>query len=331
MTITPQQPHPTVGQWAEFAISVVTDEGEGAPSTITAAHGPSTTYTYAEGTLRILTTNPAPQTLTVTAHARNSIDESLAIDAWGQAIAFPAEPGPQHTIRPGMESSVCTTNFLFHYQYERYFLGSAAHCVDSSSDTNGCNASGTPIGANERLEGGITGTVAYNGWTAMINNGETSNDACRGHDWALIEIPSQHWDKMHPKAYGIVGHVKGLGDCRDISAAPDLGNPIQLVAYGRSNLRSGLGLIGAPDREVDDKQGVYLGHAYGGQKCNVYLLTPGIPGDSGGPLATPDGLALGAASTISLLGGSNHYTNIAASLEMMQRYVGWAPELVTSA
>ncbi len=273
--------------------------------------------------------------LTIRAEDGGRVAEASAIvDAWmPRPASFDQESTPDHQIRPGIRSSACTTNFLFTYQYERYFLGSAAHCVDESGDgtANGCANVSMPIGSEEWLEGDFQAILAYSAWESMNRVDEQDENNCRGNDFALLEIPEEWHHLVHPKAHGIVGHVKGLGDCRNMQdLAHDPQHGYTLHAYGRSSLRSGAHILSEPDREVDDKRGIFMADTYGGNSCRVYLLTQGIPGDSGGPLATVHGYALGAASTISLAGGSNNYVNIAAALELMHEYEGWSVSIVPS-
>lgn len=263
---------------------------------------------------------------------RDFVEGSLDVAVVGVPLVFPAEPTASHTIRPGILSEKCTTNFIFHHLHLRYFIGSAAHCVDKDANGGSCEATQSRIGDSEALEFGVTGTHAYSSWTSMNRLGVGAGNECDGNDFALIEIDPADWNKIHPKSHGVVGHVTGLGDCRDLPGGLAGTTPTgaDVVAYGRSNIRGGVVVQWQPDHPADDKEGNLMAADNGGLSCYVYLATPGVPGDSGGPLSTPDGQALGAASTITLYptAGSNHYTNIAAALEKMRDYEGWAPELV---
>lgn len=263
------------------------------------------------------------------AHGTSSGD--LSYDVWGELNTFPDEPEGEHILRPGIRSAACTTNFIFQYKWQRLFIGTAAHCIDNvDADDPRCTSTESEIGDTETLEGGIEVTHAYSSWTTQNAVGECEG----GNDFGLFEIPPEHWDLLHPKSHGIVGHLRELGDCREMNSPGTGGRLVSLdiVAYGRSSLRSGLHVDSEPDRPVDDKVGEFIRSTPNGYSCRVYLATPGVPGDSGGPLATDDGLALGAAATIQFAPypGSNHYTNIIAALEFMEEHEGWAPELVTS-
>lgn len=256
---------------------------------------------------------------------------NFTIDVWGEPIEFPAEPAG-HRLRPGIQSQVCTTNYLFHYKYYRYFIGTAAHCMGNGVSLEGeCRTNAACEPRIENLEFGFKATHAYNSYQAQTEFGGGSGQ----NDFGLFEISPEYYANMHPKVHGIVGHVKGLGDCRTLDPSPAFGGSgteLEIIGYGRSSLRHGLGLTSAPDRQWDDKIGEFLVADNGGFQCHVYMATPGIPGDSGGPIATADHYALGAASTVTLYPttGSNHYTNIAAALEYMETNLGWKPELLTS-
>lgn len=266
---------------------------------------------------------------------RETVQGNITFDVWGTPIQFNDEPTAEQDIRPGIQSEVCTTNYIFHYKWQKMYLGSAAHCMDKNDEPDNpeCKVTESTIGDNESVEGGHTLTHAYSSWTTMNRVEE-----CFGaNDFGLFEIPEDLWPRVHPKAHGIVGHVNGLGDCRTLPAAFGFGGDpdtpyTDIVGYGRSSLRHGVVVAGEPDTIHDDKEGVFLAADSQEFQCHVYLFTPGIPGDSGGPLATADGFALGAASTVTVYPtpGSNHYTNIAKALEFMQEHEGWAPELVTS-
>ena len=227
-----------------------------------------------------------------------------------------------HGIRPGInmefQGAGCTTSFVLHLNWTRYFLATAAHCVEdgSSDDTNGCTAplsDGTK--ARLLLEGGgtATATIAYTSWDTMQRLGGAGDDACRGNDFALLEVAPLDLDELHPASLHFEAPT-GLAE-----------RPTPTVyGYGASSLKGGV-------EEVHPKEGRHLGMANGGWSHHVYLASPGIPGDSGGHIMTSDGKALGVASTILLAPtpASNHYTDLARALAYMEEKEGWAPELVT--
>jgi hypothetical protein len=75
----------------------------------------------------------------------------FTLDVGGVPIDF-GDPTAQTGLRPGVPSSVCTTNFIFHYKWYRFFVGSAAHCVDDLDINDVCSAKPTGrIGSRESL------------------------------------------------------------------------------------------------------------------------------------------------------------------------------------
>lgn len=225
-------------------------------------------------------------------------------------------------IRPGInmefQGAGCTTSFVFHQDWTRYFLATAAHCVgdDPSGSASGCNADVFPDAkATLRLDGGgsAKATIAYTSWGTMQRIDESNADACAANDFALLEIAPDDLDELHPASLHFEAPT-GLAT----AATPTV------YGYGASSLKFGLEV-------VHPKQGQHLGMANGGWSHHVYLATPGISGDSGGHIMTSDGKALGVASTIILspTPASNHYTDIAKALAYMQEHEGWSPELVT--
>ncbi len=250
-------------------------------------------------------------------------------DVWGIPIEF-GEPTSQQWLRPGVHSEVCTINFLFHYKWYRFFVGSAAHCIDSLEMSQVCKAAATGrIGDKETLSAHSASLktsdawVAYNSWLTMYEHGGAD---CGGNDFALIELGPEAQKFMHPKAMGFGGPTA-------MAPIGGYGAGTTLYGYGASNLHGNVGTSYPGQPAVNSKRGISLGTDSGGYSQHLYFAIPGVPGDSGGPAFGPGGQALGAASTITLAPttGSNHYTIIPKALEYMQEKEGWAPELMTYA
>ena len=57
-------------------------------------------------------------------------EEPAALNATEPASRPPRDWGAIEgkQIRPGVNVGGCTSNFLFHYNHSRYFLGTAGHC-----------------------------------------------------------------------------------------------------------------------------------------------------------------------------------------------------------
>src|SRR5258708_1905208 len=105
----------------------------------------------------------------------------------GSASAW--APAESATIHPGVMTFTggssflngagqCTANFVYTDASGSVYLGQAAHCssTGSNTETNGCSTKslplGTPIYAGDLVNGGIqngtlVGTLAYNSWIAM--------------------------------------------------------------------------------------------------------------------------------------------------------------------
>lgn len=233
---------------------------------------------------------------------------------WGSPTGKGLRPG----INMQFQNAGCTTSFLFHQNWTWFYLATAAHCVADGTNeaTNGCDAIlADTHRARLTLDDGGTAaaTVIYSSWATMQRINESNPDACKGNDFALMQIDAEDMDEVHPASLHFQAPT-------GLAAGPTS----TVYGYGASSLKSGI-------EQVHPKEGRHIGMANGGWSHHVYLATPGIPGDSGGHIMTNDGKALGVASTIIIYPtvASNHYTDIAKSLEYMQTHEGWAPELVT--
>ncbi len=251
----------------------------------------------------------------------------VTFDVWGTPIEF-GEPTSTQWLRPGSQTvaggAQCTTNFLFHYKWYRFFIGSAAHCVDSAELNAICqDGSQAKLGSSQsvrRHDGtGVETTLAYSSWLTMTQKGGGS---CPSNDFALYELGPKAQQHMHPKAlfYGGPTAMAPVGG---------YGTGQTLYGYGASQLHGNLGTAYPGQDTVNSKRGLSLGAS--GYYQDVYFAIPGVPGDSGGPAFGPGGQALGAASVIyyAPFTGSNSYTIIPKALEYMEEKEGWAPELIT--
>src|SRR5207248_1456152 len=119
-----------------------------------------------------------------------SVASALAIAALSAPAAASAwAPAGSATIHPGVMTftgapsflggaAQCTANFVFTDSSGNVYLGQAAHCSSTGSDTetNGCSTKSLPIGtkiyAGDLVKGGVengtlVGTLAYNSWITM--------------------------------------------------------------------------------------------------------------------------------------------------------------------
>jgi len=192
---------------------------------------------------------------------------------WSSAENTPVRPGStlgQGEDEIGRERTYCTTNFIFRDpQNARLFVGTAAHCVEGVEP-------GEPI---ELAEGRVDGVLSYSGWWDEANG---TTDSSHGYDFALVAIPKAHWEQVHPSLKGWEGPV-GL-------AQPDeLATGDMLHWFGNSSDR----------QDVDHLQrnrGVFCEDAALETPTHLFFfrgLGPAIPGDSGSPVVTADGEALG--------------------------------------
>jgi hypothetical protein len=255
---------------------------------------------------------------------------SLLLCCTAIALAAPAAasawaPAESATVHPGVMTFTggnsflggagqCTANFVYTDASGGIYLGQAAHCssTGSNTETNGCNTKslplGTPIYAGELVKGGIEpgtqiGTLAYNSWIAMQSAGEKDAATCAYNDLALIKINAANEGKVNPTV-PFWGGPDGLA-----SGAAPTGE--RVFTYGNSILRGGVSVL-------SPKTGLSIGEGEGsaGWSSQVYTVSPGIPGDSGSAYMNGAGDALGVLSTVELapVPGSNGVGTLAKEI-----------------
>jgi len=226
---------------------------------------------------------------------------------YGAASASAWAPAGSATIHPGVMTftgapsflggaAQCTANFVFTDASGNLYLGQAAHCSSTGSDTetNGCSTKSLPIGTQiytgDLVEGGVengtlVGTLAYNSWVTMQAKGEKDANTCAFNDLALIKVDAAKVATVNPTV-PFWGGPNGLAP--GISATGG-----QVYTYGNSILRGGISVL-------SPKTGVSLGdlEETGGWSEQLYTVTPGIPGDSGSGFMDASGNALGVLSTV---------------------------------
>lgn len=243
----------------------------------------------------------------------------------GLVAEAPAWADPEDaTIRPGVQmvtgGAQCTSNFIF-TEGDDVFIGYAAHCagLGGSTDTNGCLAGSEPYGTQVQIDGAQhPGTLAYSSWQAMIDANEpTASDACAYNDFALVQIDPRDHAKVSPS-------VLHFGGPTGLCQGPGLGADV--ISYGNSGLRFGLDPV-AP------KQGSSLGTSGSGWTTTVYMVSPGIPGDSGSGYMDADHCAFGVTSTVALFpyALSNGISSIALGLDYAAAHGGPDAQLATAA
>lgn len=223
-------------------------------------------------------------------------------------------PADTAAIHPGMSTEAggasCTSNFVFTDKAGAVYIGQAAHCTSPSGDPlsgSGCESESSPLGTAVNLgDSGATGTLAYSSWLTMQKVGETDEVICRANDFSLVRVPDAAVSMVNPSVPVFGGPV---GVSPDPLAA---GEPV--YGYGRSNLRAGL---------ETPQQGVTIGSEPPGWYHVVYLLPPGVPGDSGGGLINSQGRAVGVLISLNTLPpGSNGATDLSRALAYAQKHSG---------
>src|SRR5689334_9610480 len=117
---------------------------------------------------------------------------AVSAQAWAPEGSATIHPGVMtFTGAPSFLSGAgqCTANFVYTDASGGVYLGQAAHCssTGSNTETNGCSTKslplGTPIYAGELVNGGVQngtliGTLSYNSWIAMRGKGEKDPNTC---------------------------------------------------------------------------------------------------------------------------------------------------------
>lgn len=227
----------------------------------------------------------------------------------------PWTPPEQASIRPGAVmitgGSQCTANFIFHDDQDVY-IGQAAHCsaegpVAGGGQPNGCLSASLPIGTPVGIEGATQpGTLIYNSWITMRQQGEQDRERCMYNDFALVKLDPADHANVNPT----MPHWGGPTGLNDTLQLGD-----KVLGYGSSELRAGLD-------ELSPKEGFYQGRTSGGWGHTVFTLTPGIPGDSGSGLIDGQGRALGVVSTLIFLPEplSNGVADLTMALDYMRAH-----------
>ena len=216
-------------------------------------------------------------------------------------------------ITPGVqtvtEGAQCTANFIFRDGGGTY-VGQAAHCsgTGAATDTDGCDSGSLPIGTPVEVDGASRpGTLVYNSWITMQQNGERNADVCAYNDFALVKLDPADVGSVNPS-------VPGFGGPTGVAEPPSNAGAT-VFTYGNSSLRLGV-------TKLSPKQGVVVQEQGNGWSRDVYTATPGIPGDSGSGFLDGSGHAIGVLSTVQIapLAGSNGVGNLARELSYAQSH-----------
>lgn len=229
-------------------------------------------------------------------------------------------PAAEATIHPGVQTHTagiqCTANFVF-YDSDSVYLGQSAHCsgFNFGEANNGCSTAVLPLGTPVDIQGASQlGTIVYNSWLTMQQVAERNSSACAANDFALVRLHPDDHDAVNPSLPVWGGPTAPRGG----SSFGD-----KVYAYGNSSLRGGISALSPKygintttlRRRVDDALG--WGSDTGRWRYHVYLVTPGIFGDSGSPVLDARGRALGVLNTISL-DGTSGISDLSKMVEYMK-------------
>jgi hypothetical protein len=232
-----------------------------------------------------------------------SLSTASAAPAWATAATAAIHPGVQ-TVTDGAQ---CTANFVFH-DGTTVYIGQAAHCsgTGGATETDGCTSGSLPLGTAVDVGGVATGTLVYNSWITMQQQGENNPDTCAYNDLALVQLSPADAAKVNP-SIPFFGGPNGIGGATALGA--------NVYSYGNSSLRLGL-------TQLSPKRGISLGDDANGWTHTVYTVTPGIPGDSGSAFLNASGQAIGVLSTVAIapLAASNGVGDIAHELAYLNSH-----------
>jgi hypothetical protein len=225
--------------------------------------------------------------------------------SWAPAASASIHPGIQTYDDKGAQ---CTANFVYTDRTGAVYIGQAAHCTSESGELSGsgCETPSSPLGSQVDLGNNVKGTLAYSSWLAMQKAGEKSEDACLYNDFALIKVPASAKGMVNPSV-PIFGGPTGIN-----TAGLMTGDTV--MGIGNSGLRGGAEAPLQGFSVTDDPSGWY--HL-------VYVLPPGVPGDSGGGFMDADGRIVGVLVSLnSLPPASNGLSDIGRALAYAQKHSG---------
>src|SRR3954462_2152480 len=242
-----------------------------------------------------------------------AVAPASAAPTWAPAATAAVHPG----VQTETDGAQCTSNFVYYDASGTEYLGQAAHCAGtgSNTDTDGCTTQSLPLGTPVTVDGASRpGTLAYSSWAAMQAAGDTNPDECAYNDISLIKLDPADYGKVNPS-------VPTLGGPTGVGGGTATGDDV--FSYGNSSLRAGVTVL-------SPKQGKSLGDDGNGWTHLVYTVSPGIPGDSGSGFMDDSGAALGVLSTLQIapVAGSNGVSDVSKMLGYMRSHGG--PDLTVA-
>ena len=270
----------------------------------------------------MLSTRRAPVPLFVLLPLRALLMTLRGVDGGGAPPADTASrwaPAATARIHPGVQmvtqGAQCTANFVYTDDAGRVYVGYSAHCAALTDEPNGCRNTSLPLGTRVAFRDGATGrTVGYgrlefSSWLTMRRHGEDRANLCTYNDFALVRVDADYVGRVNPSV-----PFWGGPTALDTNGTPA---NARVYSYGNSSLRLGVAALGP-------KTGTSLGQTGGGWGNDVYVVSPGIPGDSGSGFMDSRGRAIGTLSTLTIapLAGSNGLGDLAHELAYARRYSG---------
>lgn len=225
--------------------------------------------------------------------------------AWAPAASAAIHPGIQTYDTKGAQ---CTANFVYTDKAGDVFIGQAAHCTSNSGELSGsgCETESSPLGSEVDLGNNVKGTLAYSSWLAMQKVGEKDEATCLNNDFALVKVPASAVGTVNPS-------VPTFGGPTGINTT-GLQTGDAVMGIGNSGLRGGVEAPLQGFGVTDDPSGWY--HL-------VYLIPPGVPGDSGGGFLDKNGNAVGVLVSLnSLPPASNGLSDLGRVLAYAQKHSG---------
>lgn len=238
------------------------------------------------------------------------VDKTSEAPPASDGFVDPGWPRPSEAeIRPGVMvgNMSCTSGFLFRSpDNTTLYLSAAGHCFREKD-------AGDSVAIRK---GKYSGRLAY-----AINAANSLVEK----DFALIALNNSYRDEVHPAVYHYGGPT---GISKNVSRGD------RVVTFGNSSLREPIDSSGdgeppaSPGNTLDPRGGiVYNDSKY---ETQAYFAPPSIHGDSGSPVMTDEGQAVGVVTTghIGGCGVCNGIANLDANLALA-REEGITVSLVT--
>lgn len=238
-------------------------------------------------------------------------------DTWPALEAAAIRPGARIFVRPPIPFPMdgeCTTGFLFRDPNATLYLSVAAHCFPAVSEAQDhCEAGSMPLGTEAHVPGALAPVkLAYSSRLTMETVGETDPETCGQNDFALVRISDQDRGRAHPAILGFAGPTGN-------ATIPPRG--ATLFAYGNATEWEVSGL----QKKTGRANMVYQGTNW---TSYAYFSPPGVPGDSGGPVVTDDGKAVGILTEFGA-SGQNAILHLEPALRYAREHGNMTVELVT--